>query len=47
MLPKPSVYASDRAQRGAYSDNAFCTMRCAYAFGVTAAKLGFRLEKTT
>jgi len=28
---------------GAYMDNAFCTLRCGYRFGVTAAQLKFRL----
>jgi len=29
---------------GDYQDDAFCTLRCGYAFGVNAARLGLRLE---
>jgi hypothetical protein len=28
---------------GGYADNAFCSMRCGYEFGITAACLDFRL----
>lgn len=30
--------------RGNYADGAFCTMRCGYAFGVTAAVSGVRMR---
>jgi len=30
------------AHRGHYGDNAFCTLRCGYCFGVGMAKLGKR-----
>lgn len=30
--------------RGGYGDNAFCGLRCGYAFGVTMASFGRRLE---
>lgn len=32
---------------GDYADNAFCGLRCGYAFGVIAARNGFRLKPYT
>lgn len=32
------------APHGPYGDNAFCTLRCGYAFGVRTAKAGYRLR---
>lgn len=31
---------------GRYADNAFCSMRCGYVFGVLMAKFGHRLKPT-
>lgn len=45
-LPRPKsqyLYEVHGLARGAYSDNAFCTMRCGYAFGVKMAAAGYRL----
>jgi hypothetical protein len=30
--------------RGDYNDDAFCALRCGYAFGVIAARLNFRFH---
>lgn len=35
------------SHRGAYGDNAFCTIRCGYCFGVAMAMNGDRLKEGT
>lgn len=43
--PKHATAAEVKeGHRGDYADNAFCGLRCGWAFGVTAARLGLRLE---
>lgn len=42
---RPAKHRDD-GRLGAYADNAFCTMRCGYAFGVAAASNAFRLART-
>jgi len=41
----PPSYGKKDGRLGPYRDNAFCTLRCGYAFGVTMARLGERLRE--
>jgi hypothetical protein len=45
--PKPGLRIYMGQHRGAYGDDAFCSIRCGYAFGVRMAELGERLRLKT